>query len=107
MISRSRVWIIAVNTHGSSGKALFVHRSMQRMLTGQYDGKEPISLVCFKTADSRNNSLRAGSSVENGARSTYKGLVTSQERKSLQRSHSFFSILRSESERKLLIGQFL
>jgi len=40
--------------------------------------------------------LQAGSSVENGARSTCKGLVTSQERKSLQRSHSFFSILRSE-----------
>ena len=36
-----------------------------------------------------------------------KGLVTSQEKKSLQRSHSFFSILRSESERKLLIGQFV
>ena len=52
-------------------------------------------------------SLRAGSSVKNGARSTYKGLVTSQEKKSLQRSHSFFSILRSESERKMLIGQFV
>ena len=36
-----------------------------------------------------------------------KGLVTSQEKKSLQRSHSFFSILLSESERKLLIGQFV
>ena len=36
-----------------------------------------------------------------------KGLVTNQEKKSLQRSHSFFSILRSESERKLLIGQFV
>jgi len=29
------------------------------------------------------SSLQAGSSVENGARSTYKGLVTSQEGKSL------------------------
>ena len=57
MISISRVWIIATvtNKHGSAGKALFVHRSMQTRLTDQYDGKEPISLVCVKTADKRNN----------------------------------------------------
>ena len=32
------------------------------------------------------SSLQAGSSVENGARSKYKGLITSRRRKSLQRS---------------------
>ena len=46
---------------------------------------------------SRNQlSLQAGSSVENGARSKYKGLVTSQERKSLQRSLWFLTELKND-----------
>ena len=63
--------------------------------------------TCFLLGRKIHFSLQAGSSVENGARSKYKGLVTSQKRGSLQRSHSFFSVLRSESGRKLLIGQFV
>ena len=55
---------------------------MRKVVDFLISRKKVVKGSCFRSL----NSLQAGSSVENGAPSTYKGLVTSQERKSLQRS---------------------
>ena len=53
------------------------------MTNGKLSLTNQVSETFIAHSHSEVSSLQAGSSVENGARSTYKGLVTSQERKRL------------------------
>ena len=53
MISIIRVWIIAVNTVTWVSKQSFVRSPLH---ADKFNGlMQPISLVCFKTVDNRNN----------------------------------------------------